>query len=284
MRAKFWESLTVCAIASWCGSVAHAQTSQLVPYVPKLSYEVVSVHESKMGPNGLQTRFVSPPHEAKIDFVNLTLKNIVALAYNVRYEQLSGLPDWTNSTFYVVQARGDDAANESLKELSNADALKEKAHMLLLVLQDRFQLKTHIIQKELPVLKLVAAKGGTKLQPAIPEVAQGSDSDPRAASPLLQRCDQHGCELEARRVSMQHLASMLTGQEQAEVVDGTGLTGDYAFDLRWRPDSMRGGEDSPDAYPVLETALQEQLGLKFERTRKMTDVIVVDHIEKPTEN
>ncbi len=79
---------------------------------------------------------------------------------------------------------------------------------------------------------------------------------------------------------------MLTGQTGGEVVDRTGLTGTYDFELRWSgmtsPETADNGNDPPA--PPLPTALQAQLGLKLESSKAPVKVLVIDHIEMPSEN
>jgi uncharacterized protein (TIGR03435 family) len=79
---------------------------------------------------------------------------------------------------------------------------------------------------------------------------------------------------------MATLVSNLAGDLQVPVTDHTGLTGDYDISLRWNPDPARG--DSP--FPALFTALQEQLALKLESRRETIEVLVVDRVDRPSEN
>ena len=77
---------------------------------------------------------------------------------------------------------------------------------------------------------------------------------------------------------MKALTSLMSGPVERIVLDHTGLSGRYDFDLEWSPD-----QDAPDK-PSIFAAAQEQLGLKLESARAPVDVVVIDHIERPTEN
>ena len=117
---------------------------------------------------------------------------------------------------------------------------------------------------ELPVYFLVVAKQGSKLHESAPEENTSSSWGPgKFAS--------HHCK-------MSGLASSLSGAADRIVIDKTGLTGEYDIDLTWAPDNQ------PDAGPSIFSALQEQLGLKLEPAKAALDVVVIDHIERPSEN
>jgi uncharacterized protein (TIGR03435 family) len=77
---------------------------------------------------------------------------------------------------------------------------------------------------------------------------------------------------------MSGLAFSLSGAADRIVIDKTGLTGEYEIELTWAPD------DQPDAGPSIFTAVQEQLGLKLEPAKAPLDVVVIDHLERPSEN
>ena len=155
--------------------------------------------------------------------------------------------------------------------------------MLQKLLADRFQLKFHHKQKELPVYVIAVAKSGPKMTKDA-----GSPDDPigfffRGLG-----------DLPVRNLTMADFATWFQGSvTNKPVVDHTGLADRYDFTLKWTPDDsqfvqFRGSSPLPrprdDAPPSLYTAAQEQLGLKFEFTKASDDVIVIDHVEKPSPN
>ena len=98
-------------------------------------------------------------------------------------------------------------------------------------------------------------------------------------------------QINARKISLLNLARILSTRLDRPVMDRTGLTGTYEFDLTWTPDQMPqrppGSPDPPPADPngpSIFTAVQEQLGLKLESTKGTVDVLVIDRAEHPTPN
>jgi uncharacterized protein (TIGR03435 family) len=135
----------------------------------------------------------------------------------------------------------------------------------------RFNLKFHHETRERPTYSLVVVKNGPKLHKPRPDGAGGSD--PSLVTPG--KIVLHGSTLSG-------LANLLSSQGLSHpVVDKTGLSDIYDITLRWSPDDVGSSEAS---LPSLFTALQEQLGLKLEYNKNPIDVIVIDRIEKPSEN
>jgi uncharacterized protein (TIGR03435 family) len=185
---------------------------------------------------------------------NLTLQNLLRIAYELEDYQISGGPPWMNSAGFDIQAK---APAEPTRE--------QVRHMLQSLLADRFQLAVHRETRQLPIYALVVAKTGPRLQPA----------DPDAATSRSLKMGQ----LITRKMSMTDLASILTFDLKRPVKDETGLKGDFAFTLEWAP-----GLGESDDGPSLFAAIQEQLGLKLASTKGPIEVLVIDHVEKPSEN
>lgn len=165
--------------------------------------------------------------------------------------------------------------------------------MVQALLADRFKLAVHRGTKELSMYALVVGKNGPKLK-------ENHDVEPDAPSPTGGR-RLRGAQfrmgrglISGQRVPMTMLASQLAQQLGRAVVDKTGLKGNYDFSLEWTPEEglplgpKEGGSDAPppsDASgPSIYTALQEQLGLKLEATKGPVEILVIDHIEKASEN
>jgi uncharacterized protein (TIGR03435 family) len=155
--------------------------------------------------------------------------------------------------------------------------------MLQKLLADRSNLSFHRDKKELSVYAITVAKTGPKLTK--------SEGDPNGLPGLFFR----GLgNLPARNATMADFAGVLQGAVlDRPVVDRTGLAGRYDFQLQWTPDrsqfiSMRvkvpAPPDDPAAPPDLFTAIQQQLGLKLESAKAPVEVLVIDHVEKPTGN
>jgi uncharacterized protein (TIGR03435 family) len=188
--------------------------------------------------------------------------------------QVSGGPKWLDSAKYDIIAKSDEREDPSKLTPAQLDVfIARQQQRLQSLLADRFQLKFHSIEKELHVYALVVAKGGPKLQ------------QPKADE-LHRLYTQGPGQLACFGASMSELAAELPEVGISRIVlDRTGLSGNYDFSLRWTPESLDGGTPSPEASgPSIFTALQEQLGLKLESVTGPVQTLVVDHIERPSEN
>jgi uncharacterized protein (TIGR03435 family) len=198
---------------------------------------------------------------------------MVAAAYTLPLRAISGGPDWTNSDRYDISALTPGEARPTIDQ---------QMAMLRNLLADRFKLKVHTEPKEQPVYVLTANRTALNLK----ESTTAPDEQPI----LVNRIFPNRVVLPARNATMAQFAAMM-GRAVLDrlVVDKTGLSGRYDFDLEWTPDdSQFGGALPPIALenvqkPDLFAAVQ-QLGLKLESTRAPVDAMVIDSVERPTEN
>jgi uncharacterized protein (TIGR03435 family) len=132
-------------------------------------------------------------------------------------------------------------------------------------------LKVHRETRDLPIYDLVIAKGGLKMKEATADKVGGETMGPG--------------KMTAQGLSTDSLVSAFSGMVGRMIVDRTGL-GDKKFDfeLKWTPDDRRAADNAADAGPSIFTALEEQLGLKLVSARGPVEVIVIDHIERPSVN
>jgi uncharacterized protein (TIGR03435 family) len=151
--------------------------------------------------------------------------------------------------------------------------------MLQPLLEERFKLKVHRETREMPEYRLVIAKGGSKLREYRKE-----DGDTRQMGTRIGRglIDAHGTEFN-------ELVFFLRSELGRPVIDATGLTGKFDFKLEWVPDESQpnsgGDAPPPDATGAsIFAAIQEQLGLKLEAMKGPVEMLVIDHVEKPSEN
>jgi bla regulator protein BlaR1 len=230
--------------------------------------------------------------------------------FGVERDRILGAPAWVNSNRYDIEAK---VAPEDAPKIDKLK-LEQRREMLLPFLEERFNLKYHHETRELPMYALVMAKGGPRLTEAKPGTPTPAPDGPTPApgtpgpdakldGPPKDRVGNMGMmrmspgDIEAHGGTTAFLAHALSALVGRSIVDKTGLTGNYDFTLNWIPDNMSptmaGGPDSGqlkgDASenaggPTLFTALEEQLGLKLEATKGMVDVIVIDHIDLPSEN
>jgi uncharacterized protein (TIGR03435 family) len=158
-----------------------------------------------------------------------------------------------------------------------------------LLLADRFHLKVHTEQREIPVYALVVAKGGPKMRPSDDkssmEILGVHDLLPSGA-PGIRGVDRG--RLVGIASGMDELASFVAfyaaGDLDRPVINMTGLTGSYDFQVKWTPEANMTSDKPDPSRPELFTAITEQLGLKLEPRKSSMEVLVIDHVEMPTEN
>jgi len=209
---------------------------------------------------------------------NVTLKRLMQQVYDVRGYQILGGPAWLGTQGYDIQAKGNGPAvsEEDLAKMTNAERDQFQVQMIARVralLEDRFQLKVHRETKEMPIYSLVAAKGGPKLT-ARTEPSGRDGFNVRGGSGK----DASTLDVTGTRVRMSSLVRFLSEQVERPVVDKTGLTGDYDFKMNFVPGLA--DADGPSVF----TALQEQLGLRLESQKGPVEMVVIDGVEKASEN
>jgi bla regulator protein blaR1 len=197
----------------------------------------------------------------------MAVNNLIRSAFNVLTDdQIIGLPAWAKSEPLTIQAKMDADTAATLGKLPPERQWKERQLMMQSLLGDRFALKAHHATKDLPTYELVVAKTGSKLK--------------RSASETGGNVMVLSGKIDARAISMQSFAANLSLNVGRVVVDKTDLKGGYDFAIEFAPE----GADASDPRPSLFTVLEEQLGLKLVPSKDPVDVIVIDHIERPTEN
>jgi uncharacterized protein (TIGR03435 family) len=215
--------------------------------------------------------------------VNNELTNVIDNAYGIRRYQLVGGPDWINSDRYNIRAKASGDAGRG-----------ELMLMLRSLLEDRFKLRVHRETRALPIYVMTTAKGGLKVPPARDGSCVAFDPrNPPRLSPGQPRPPSCGNNhitqntWNATSIEMTDAAAALVGVLGRNVVDKTGVSGKFDIHLEWTPDQAPARADSvgPEASAVsLFTVLEEQLGLKVESSRGLVDVLVIDHVERPTDD
>jgi len=176
-------------------------------------------------------------------------------------------PPWMMNEFFDIEAKVDEADVPALAKMSQEQQLV----LLQQIFESRFSLKYHYESRKFKIFQLVVAKGGPKqLTPSV-----YTDSDMKYIGRF---------HVEYQDVTMADLClRTLSTEARVLVVDKTGLAGRYDFSLQWsRPDDLVNG--APSEQPLIFTAVQEQLGLKMIPGVAPFKVLVIDHIERPSEN
>jgi uncharacterized protein (TIGR03435 family) len=229
-------------------------------------FEAASIKPVKT-PNPSRTR--DQEEGRRFTAYSVTLRDLIMMAYRVDAREISGGPAWMATDEYDVEA----VAGEGVQVNEQLQAMLQK------LLADRFQLTFHREQRLLPAYALTVAKGGSKLKTA--------EAGGQGAS-----CEHVGvCNFRSEPLARftQWLAFVVLDRP---VVDKTGIAGKFDFSLRWTPDESQfsamglrapAAADNANAPPLF-TAIEEQLGLKLEPVRAPAEVLVIDHVERPSEN
>jgi uncharacterized protein (TIGR03435 family) len=276
--------LAVIAVAAM-GPIAFVSAQIIHSSGPLPSFEVVSVRVWKrpVAPAGetvvSKVAKVDPgagvkkPVRDRVDTI-LPPGLLIGMAYGLQPgsegARLVGGPDWLrqDAEQYEIHAKIDDAMVAAMEKMTPEQQREQVALMEQSMLADRFKLKVHFETREMAVYALVVAKGGSKLTTAT--------GDETRLTMMSRESDR---EVTAAGVTMDRFAqSPFLPVSGHPVVDQTGLKGRYDFTLKWAQE----GGDSQE--PGLFTAIQEQLGLKLVPAKAPVEVIVIDHVEKPSEN
>ena len=214
--------------------------------------------------------------------INIPVREIVKFAYNVRTEAVVGAPAWLNSDRFDIVGKANEAGSEETFWRSNSALQLMRLYytdqtfrlMVQSLLADRFKLTVHTEQRPASVYALSVAKGGVKMQ----KFADSAKPD------CLRTVDQQiQAVLTCKNMTIADLGRALQlfapGYANREVIDATGLEGTFDFKLSWvgRAVVDQGGMTIPEA-------LDKLLGLKWEERKQPMPAIVIDHIEKPSEN
>jgi uncharacterized protein (TIGR03435 family) len=263
-------------------SVAVGQT-QLSAVRPQL--EIVSVKPNMSGRTNFLMR---PPSDGRFTATNVTLKLLIALAYQLREPEIFGGPAWIGSDRYDITAKAAD---------SNVNTEQSRV-MIQRMLEDRFALKVHREKKEIPIFMLVPAKNGLKIAEAkeggcVP-MPQGTSAPGQAPTPFCGRIILLPNGIAGKKMTMVQLANSLSGIVGPPVIDNTGYAGYFDFQLEFSREltavnSSPAADDrlttpTDSSEPSIFTALQEQLGLKLQTAKGPVEVLVIDRAEKASAN
>ena len=256
--------------------VAAPATKTPVPADKVPQYDVISIKPNKTGSGHISISVDDGNYTAS----NIELKGLISSAYDIKEDLISGLSGWAGSAHYDIKAKVLEPDMKVLNALS-----PEQWRSMLMPMLERFHLKCHIEVKTLPIYELVVAKNGPKFTK--------SSSDAMFHGVSSGGISTHNQHLTAHDVSLDGLVNQISYTLHRTVIDKTGLKDKYDFELVWSradtaaamsADSNRTKADAGDTPPVIETALQEQLGLKLVSAKGPVNTLVVDSVEPPTED
>jgi uncharacterized protein (TIGR03435 family) len=284
------------------------------------SFEVASVKPSDPNAAGLfgSVPSMRPQGRSGLAVSNMPLRLLIRMAYGVQDFQIIGGPTWQMSNKFDITAKAPEGTTQGMQEL---------VPMMKTLLADRFKLRTHTETRELPTYALVVARSdgtlGSAMKPSTSDCSNAAAEAQKRAEALTQggpaaiaallpkpgetvKCalmpaidpanPAAGFGLRADGQPISALTQMLTQVTSRRVIDRTGLTGLYDWELRFDPQVFLAllpqlGIDLPaigananlpaSDSPALLTALQEQLGLKLDSQRGPVEVLVIDSAELP---
>jgi uncharacterized protein (TIGR03435 family) len=251
--------------------------------------EVAAIHPSPPGQGDKGLVHIAP---GKFEAHNMTVRKLIYIAYKIKSSQILGGPAWLNSETFDITATAADMTGDNFP------------FTLQTLLEDRFKLKVHPETKEGNVYDLTIAKSGLKMQPTQPGACVPLNLSRNRAA---QTPDQKSCGWQQSSSSLKGIGIFITdppgvprqgliGQLSAitdkPVIDQTGLTGSYDVHLEWTPDDVssnalnESAQPAPltDTGPTEFTAVREQLGLELKPAKGPITFLVIDSVDRPSEN
>jgi uncharacterized protein (TIGR03435 family) len=260
-------------------------------------FDVASVRENKAD-DGKVMIGIQPG--GRFSAVNVPLWDLIRQAYGLQRTQLVGGPDWMETARFDIVAK---AEGGDIPRAGPGAPPGPLNFMLQDLLEDRFKLRARRETREMPIYALTVTRADRKLGGGLRESTidcaamrgRGAAGGPPPGPPPPGERPMCGMrvgpgQVAAGGVTLQPLVQMLSVFTQRIVVDRTGLSGNYDIDLTFTPERMPQGPPPPSVPvpsidpngPSLFTAVQEQLGLKLESDKAPVEVLVIDHVERPT--
>jgi uncharacterized protein (TIGR03435 family) len=251
-----------------------------------LKFEVASIKPNTFvdGPTEMGTQ-----PGGRVTIINVPLRLLIRNAYEIQDSQLVDAPQWIAEERFDIVAKANGEIPRPVP--GNPGPLQG---MMRSLLAERFKLAVHRETRDIPAYTLQFARSDRRLGPQLHPsrtdcAALAASGRPQASPDEKPRCGvrANGGHMLAGGLPVAQLATLLSTMVDRTVVDRTGLSGAYDFELNWTPDRtprrLDAAPSSPDN-PSIFTALREQLGLKLESAKTPTEVLIIDHVERPTPN
>jgi len=256
---------------------------------PPLAFETASVKPNKSGV--VNEQYIQRAPGGSLRVVNMPLRQVIVFAYQIQGFQLEGAPDWTTAERFDIEAR----PAQELPAVAPAQGPDPMRLMLRTLLADRFKLVVRKETKELPIFELVVARQDGKLGPQLRRSTTDCSGPPTpgtVAGPGGCGITRNLGRIRGGGFPLSAFTNTLSQPMQRVVVDRTGLTGNWDFEVTFTPDQSQLPPGIPPGQlpdvdpnaPSLVTAIEEQLGLRLRPARGPVEVLVVDRVERPTEN
>jgi uncharacterized protein (TIGR03435 family) len=249
--------------AAWITLTTSIALAQATPPTT-FKFDVASIRPSKADEHA-RSHIISSAHDGRFTVINVPLKMLLQFAFDVPESQILDAPTFASEKF-DIEGRSDPAIDDQLSKLDSDQAKLQKRLMIQALFAERFKLISHTETRPLPIFNLVVLRNGPRLLQA---KSSGKTYNTRRGM------------IDDQGVTLSVFAEELALQVGRPVVDKTAIDGRYDITLKWTP------EDRPDpSEPAVSifTALEEQLGLKLESTKGPVQILVIDHLEKPSNN
>jgi uncharacterized protein (TIGR03435 family) len=258
------------AICGAQSATADAETGGTQTTSPVFDVAVIRPNPGEDTPGSSRSHIWSAPTDGHFKAQNVTALALMQWAFAMSETRIDGGPAWIRAKKFDMEAKPDPAVDEQMHILDSGEVRQRKQRMVQTLLADRFGLKVHRETRILPLYALVVTKGGPKI--GTPKL---SGTVINTGNSTLTVQGEH---------SLRMLAEQLSRTLGRVVVDKTGLDGRFELKLKWTQDDGSSPGQSAESAPSLFTALQEQLGLKLEPDKGPVEILVIDHIELPSEN
>ena len=272
-------AIVVISITAWSTLAAQAPTLE-----PRLSFEVASVKVDNS-----QTRTPMQWQPGGHFVGSVAAISFISIGYQVPVYRIEGLPDWARTRRFLVNAQA-----------NHQPEVEERPAYYRGLLVDRFHFTAHIERREMDVFTLTLARSDGTLGPGLRRsdvncdevIAEARKRNLAGERPApLQPGARPTCgavggvsAITTGATELAVLVNMLAGALGRPVIDKTGLTGRFDIDFQSAPPNGVGDGSALAALPPVSTALDDQLGLKLQSGRGAVEVLVIDHLEMPSDN
>jgi uncharacterized protein (TIGR03435 family) len=268
--------LPTCVLAMVVTATLHSQQPNVPPGQP-MTFDTASVKRNTSGDSRTSAGATPGGYSA----TNVPLRFLLMSAFRVRRDQITGGPDWLDRERFDIVARAPEGA-----------APASMSSRLQALLRERFKLVARVESRDHPIYALVRTRPNGPVSANLKPSALACAPPGTAGNP----CGLSGTigavagSVKATGQTMSEFAAYLGFNVDRMVVDRTGLSGRFDFDLAWTADDVRGlAIDAPSTPPgndrgALFTVLGEQLALKLEPARGLVDLLVIDNVERPTDD
>ena len=265
------------AVALAAANGPEKPTAQETGPLPSFEVASIRVDQSAQG-------FNSHLDASRFVMERWRVRDLIQYAYDLKDPQLLGGPKWIDSERYDIVAKVEDSEAAKERGISQEQHIARTRLRVRDLLANRFGLRVHHSTQDIAVLALVVAKNGPKISEA--GASSGSAGSPERQISMAMKEKQW--VLTVKNASLHYLILALSGQPEIAghiLVDKTGLAGNYEFTLKWEPQNLATGSADPDSSSgSLYSALQEQLGLRLESRKEPVDIVVIDNVDRPSQN